>query len=422
VQSFDSMRWLFLFVFCLRASYSIGYDTLHISLEEAEARFLKNNLLLLAEQYNVEAQSALVIQSRLWANPRISAELNAYNPGRSEYFDVGRQGQKAFAFEQLIYLGGKRKNQIAFARQQSQLATYEFEDLLRNLKFQLRRSFYSIYYDEQTLEQYTRQLQLLSSIIAAYQVQSEKGNIPLKEVLRLKAVYYQLNNDKTELMSSILNEEATLQVLLREEVFIQPISDLKNQDQYKVDSLDINTLVNQALDSRPDYKIATGTVELANVNYRLQRSLAVPDVTLGGTYDQRGGAFVNQKGVTMAIDLPVLNRNQGNIKYSQFVAQKVIVQRDNKKLEITSEVQSIVQKLIRIDQEYANIDKSFTADFESLNEGVIKNFQKRNVSLLEFVDFFVSYNETLHELNKLRKTRIETFEELNASVGTELFK
>ena len=416
------MRWILLAVLFTSAIHLFAYDTLRLSLDDAEAQFLKNNLMLLAEQYNVESQTALVVQARLWANPRITAELNAYNPDREKYFDVGKQGQKAFAIEQLIYLGGKRKNQIALARQNAALASFELEDLLRNLKLQLRESYYSIYYDEQTLNRYTHQLQLLSSIIAAYQIQSEKGNIPLKEVLRLKAVYYRLNNDKTELINSIVDEEETLKKLLRADDFIQPVPAPGFFERYTPGDLTEVALVAQALKARPDYRVSEGEVQYAELNYRLQKSLAVPDVTLGGAYDQRGGAFVNQVGVTLGVDLPVLNRNQGNIKSSQYNVQRTVAERDSKKLEITAQVQAALLKLVRVEEEYSTIDQSFTRDFESLNEGVIKNFQKRNVSLLEFVDFFESYNESLQALNKVKKARVQSYEELNNTVGTELFK
>lgn len=422
VNKYPFMRWLFFTWLFFFSSFSFAYDTLRISLEEAEAIFLKQNLLLIAQQYNVEAQSALIIQSRLWANPRISAEINAYNPDREKYFDAGNSGQKAIALEQLILLGGKRKNEIGVAKQQANLAAYELEDLLRNLKFQLRKSFYSIYYDEQTLKRYSRQLQLLSTIISAYQIQGEKGNIPLKEVLRLKAIYYQLNSDKTELINNILSEEETLKVMLQESNFIQPIAQQTTLDNYKLDGLVEDDLQAQALSNRSDYKLAQGNVDLADLSLRLQRALAIPDVTLGGSYDQRGGAFQNQIGLTMGIDLPLLNRNQGNIRSSQFHVQSARLERDYKKIQVQNEVGTVLQKLIRIDEEYRTIDQSFTRDFESLNEGIVMNFQKRNVSLLEFVDFFVSYNESLRELNRLRKSRIQAYEELNTTVAAELFK
>ena len=51
-----------------------------MTLDECESEFLKNNLFLIAEQYNIEASKALTVQARIWENPLLTAELNAYNP------------------------------------------------------------------------------------------------------------------------------------------------------------------------------------------------------------------------------------------------------------------------------------------------------------------------------------------------------
>ena len=118
-----------------------------VTLEDCESQFLKNNLFLLASHYNIDASKALTIQARIWDNPVISAELNAYNPDRDKYFDIGKQGQKVFGIEQLIYLGGKKRNEIKLAQTNEQLAELQFNDLLRTLKLQLRKSFYTVYYN-----------------------------------------------------------------------------------------------------------------------------------------------------------------------------------------------------------------------------------------------------------------------------------
>jgi outer membrane protein, heavy metal efflux system len=414
------MRVCFLLLFAGCYFSSSAADTLRFTLPQAEAQFLKRNLLLLASRFDVEAQTALVIQARLWDNPVISTELNAYHPEREKYFDVGRQGQKIFALEQLIVLGGKRKGQVSLARQQAQMASLSFENLLRNLRFELRRSFYSIYYDSETLRRYTQQLSLLSSIIAAYEVQSSKGNIPLKEVLRLKAAYYKLNNNKTELINSILNEEANLKILLGEDAFIEPVWDGATT-RYVAETLQEELLVQEALQARPDYKEVRLSAHASETYWKLQKSMAVPDLMIGGVYDQRGGAFNNQIGLSLAMNLPLWNRNQGNIKASGFLMERSKLLAEQKEMEIKAEVATSYQKLLRVEQEFRNIDETFRGDFEQLNQGVMVNFQKRNLSLLEFVDFFESYNENLQELNKLQKARIQAFEELNAAVGVELY-
>src|SRR5690554_8105941 len=82
------MKRLFLIFICFNFGIHIcAQETLTISREEAEAMFLQNNLLLVAEKLNIESQRAEVIQARLWPNPEFSvSEVN-----RSEERRVGKE-------------------------------------------------------------------------------------------------------------------------------------------------------------------------------------------------------------------------------------------------------------------------------------------------------------------------------------------
>lgn len=402
-------------------TFVCAQDTLKLSLDDAESRFLKTNLLLLAGQYNVDAQQALIAQARLWENPRLSVELNAYNADAKRAFDVGKNGQKIFALEQVFYIGGKKKHEVDLAKQNKQIAQYEFQDLLRNLKFQLRKNYYSLHYDYITLRIYNNQLQLLQNIISAYEEQSQKGNISLKEVLRLKAIYYQLNNEKTDLLLGISDAQGVLQTLLGTNEIIQPVVESNLTNSYKEKELKLQQLIADAMANRPDFQRSKVELQSAETNIRLQKSLGVPDLSLGGIYDQQGSAFRNYVGLTMGVNLPLWNVNQGNIKAAKINLKAVEALQQNTERALEVEVKTAYEKVLRIEEEYQTIDKTYSAEFELLNKGVIENFQKRNITLLEFTDFFESYNQSQNELNKLRKTRIAAYEELNAAVGKEIF-
>ena len=65
--------YLFLFLtFLFKQSLgqkAISLDTLSLTVQQAEKRFLDSNFLLLAAHYNVDAQKALIQQAKLWDNP-----------------------------------------------------------------------------------------------------------------------------------------------------------------------------------------------------------------------------------------------------------------------------------------------------------------------------------------------------------------
>lgn len=76
---------------------------------------------------------------------------------------------------------------------------YNLQDLLRTLRYQLRTAFYDLYYKQRTLAVYDTEITSFQRIIPAYQQQYEKGNIAQKEVVRLKAFLFVLQNQRQQL-------------------------------------------------------------------------------------------------------------------------------------------------------------------------------------------------------------------------------
>nr|WP_235875791.1 TolC family protein [Flavobacterium covae] len=87
---------------------------------------------------------------------------------------MGVTGQKAFAIQQLIYMGGKKRNEVAFAKSNSQLAELQFEQVMLSLKYQLAQSFSSVYFDNQKIKVINEQIEKLESLLSAYNEQAKK--------------------------------------------------------------------------------------------------------------------------------------------------------------------------------------------------------------------------------------------------------
>ena len=190
-------------------------DTLHVTLRKADSLFVAYNYYLLAASLNVEASKAEVLQASLFPNPYFTADLNAYDPQNEQAFHIGQTGQKSFQIDQLILLGGKRKSQIEMAKTNVQIAVLEFQNLVRQLKFKLHTRLAQIGQQQVLLQKYNAQLSLVDTIMSAYEVQANKGNIPLKDVVRLKGVYLNLNNDRAELLHQYYEAQADVQTLIQ---------------------------------------------------------------------------------------------------------------------------------------------------------------------------------------------------------------
>jgi len=51
---------------------------------------------------------------------------------------------------------------------------------------------------------------------------------------------------------------------------------------------------------------------------------------------------------------------------------------------------------------------------------MLKNFEKRNISLIEFLDYYDAYKTNAIQLNTLMYNRINSFENINFAVGKDI--
>lgn len=408
---------------CFLLPFSLhAQDTLRLSLFQADSLFLTKNLILLAEKYRIEASQALEMQAGLWDNPTLSVELNAYNSSKRRALDVGNQGQKIVQIQQMLTTAGKRNKRLALAAEETRMTEYEFYDLLRTLKFSIREPFIESFFLQKTIAQLDTQMATLRKTIDAFEREYNRSNISLKEVVRLKALLFELTNDHTELVYEIADNQRELRNLLQVDGVVVPKVDSVLIKKYRLNGIDLQALYQRAAQSRADLKIAQSLTRQSELNHTLQKSLAVPDLHVGAVYDQNGSYVSNYLGVTLAMDLPVFNKNQGNIRAarSQIGYQKMI--EEAKGNSIKNEVEAAVQKIREAEKAYQSVEQRFTDQFGILNKGIYENFKKGNITLLEFIDFIETYNESSKQFNRLQADRIRVYEELNFAVGEELFK
>lgn len=418
-MKFNPIRYLAFL--CLLFSCSVkAQDTLRITLRQADSIFLAKNFSLLASSMNIEAEKAQIIQAKLYPNPVFTAEVNAYDPQNNKAFHMGANGQKAFQLEQLIILGGKRKSEIELAKSNARIAELEFQQLLRQLKFRLHTGLFTIGQQQLLLQRYNAQLELLSTLVSSYETQAAKGNIPLKDVVRLKGAYLKLNNDRAELLKDFFETQSNLQTLLATSAVMQfQFSEEEIEKYIRLKTLD--DIKAEALSNKPELLIIEQDKEIAKQYLQYQKRLAVPDVNAFASYDQRGGAFNNQVNAGIAIPLPLFNRNQGNIKSSQFKVTEAEYNLQAMRTEIMSSLQNAYALYTQTISEYRKATALYNSDFEVTVKGMADNFQKRNVSIVEFIDFFEAYNEVLTELTRIKTQLIISGEQINLLTGKDIY-
>ncbi|MCX8472377.1 MAG: TolC family protein [Sediminibacterium sp.] len=393
-----------------------------ITLKEAEQLLQKNNLQLVAEKYNISASQAAVIQAKIWNQPDLTLDINAFNPGRNQFFDIGDKGEKFVSIEQLIYLGGKKKHEINFAKSNLAIAQLEFEQLLRNLKYQLHQTFYSVYFDNQKIQSLNTQISIIDTLVNNYNAEANLENVPLREVVRLQSLVLNLKNEKNYLQNNIIEATQNLSLLTGIYENLEPVvNEAEILLKYQTALFSKDLILATALESNIEYLTTIKFSESQESYLKWQKSLAVPDITTGISYDQLAGAFLNQINVNMTISLPFWNKNKGNIKLAEAQLSQSNIKKDYKKMELKTKVEIYWQQYQQQLNQLNNIDKSTIINLELVYQGMIFNFKKRNITMLEFTDFMDSYNQSLIQINDIKKSLVLSVLNLNYITNKEIF-
>lgn len=415
--------WIFGLMCSANVALAQSRDTLRLNVDEAEQQFVKNNLTLLAQKYNIEASKAAIIQAKLLPNPNINYEqgLNTMKTIANDA-PIGAFGERTLQIQQLVLLAGKRNKQVNVAKINAEITDYQFFEIVRGLTYQLHASFYTIHYLQKTLATYEQEIETLNKLLSAYSDQVARGNVPQKELIRLQSFLVSLETERSNIILQITDNQAILKVLLSDTSTktVHPVVDDNALEQKSAAGLQLSELINNATDNRYDRKIQEASVRLASADLSLQKAMATPDLTIGYSYDRAGSYLNNYHGLTIAMDLPVFNKNQGNIKIAENTIQANKQNLAQTDVQINNDVLQALLKAQEAERLYKTLDKNYLPSFNKLIDGVVQNYQKRNITLLEFMDFLESYKITVTQINTLQNTRMQTFENLNFVVGKKV--
>ncbi len=411
----------FLILIVLTHSFdSLASDTLRITIHQADSIFIHENIQLLIEGLRMDEKKAEVIQAKLYPNPVFTMEVNAYDPENNRALHVQKTGQTFFQLEQLILLGGKRKSWIEMAVKEAQISELEFQDLLKNLKYQVRTSFYSLDRLKHLIDKYDDQIKMLKTIIDAYEAQSSKGNISLKDVVRLKGASLNLRSEKADLIQDYTELMIEMQLLLQTNLIIEPV--LEDQSFFsKVKLFEEQTLIEEALQNRSDIQILKQLVDLSDLNIQMEKRMAVPDVNFFANYDKNSGVFHNETNIGVSIPLPLWNRNQGNIQIAKLKKDQIRLSAKQTELQLVTELKGALWMYHRAVRDFEVSNELFSDDFELTAKGMSKEFQSGNIPLIEFIDFFESFNDALGDYSRIKVQLAAAAEKLNLTVGKEMF-
>lgn len=415
---------LIIFLLIMPVVPAQGYDTVKLSLKDAEHIFLETNAQLLAAKYAIAAGKAAEIQAGLWSNPTLSIGQNVYNKETQRAFDFTKAGNTDLSVQQLFLLAGKRDKQIKLAELNTKMSEQNYFNLLRALKYELRGDYCDLYYLQKQLAFYDENIPHVRETLTSLEKLYKDRSLLLSELLRIKSLLLTLESSRQDVLTRIGQIQGDLKILLNDTAksvrYYVPEAEPCTGEKAAADNFSLPGLIDLALSHRPDIKIADLAVTYEKNNLSYQRSLAIPDVYLGANYSRSGSYISDYFGISMQIDLPFFNRNQGNIEVSQNTLASNVVTLYNAKLTLQRDVEVSYKKVREASRVYRGLDSLFRQQYASLVYGTVANYQKRNITVIEFTDFWESYRNVAMQEIQIENNLADALEELGYIVGTDI--
>jgi cobalt-zinc-cadmium efflux system outer membrane protein len=120
-----------------------------------------------------------------------------------------------------------------------------------------------------------------------------------------------------------------------------------------------------------------------------------------------------------SILLPVFNLNRGNIRAAKATVARQELLVTQKQTEVENEVRKAYANALEADKTNRSIDSDFEHNLQLLLQSITDNFRKKNISMLQFTDFYEAYRDNTIKINQIKNRKAQSMEELRFAVGTD---
>lgn len=372
----------------------VSRDSVACSIEEMWQRTLHHHLLLNAKQKEVEVAKASLAQEKLWENPQISLSHNINNPVTHRYFEFNKEGQTDIQISQRIYIAGQRGERLRMASEEMSRAQYEQLDAERLMRKELSRQMVQLFTLQQKVDVVQKEVLSMDTILQAYEEQKAKGNVSSIEIMRISGLRLQLLQEKAELMAGITRLQQSIRLMggLDAQTVIVPKIDYA-ANAAMLEKIQLSTMKRE-LSDRSDIRADEHEVKSAEHHVKLQKANALPEINLTGEWDKNGSIGRNFFAFGVTFSLPVLNRNQGNIRAARASLNSKRLLQDWNLRQAHSEMEIAWEKLQMDLAIVKEAEKHQGMEIDRMLEEVQAQYMKRNISLLELADYYQTYKNT----------------------------
>jgi cobalt-zinc-cadmium efflux system outer membrane protein len=393
-------------------------SAVHISLDEAIRLALQRNHALQAQRTMILQNQAQEITANLRPNPVISWDSQffpLFNPGEFSASYLENQAQFDFGIGYLFERGKKRQHRLQAAKDQTAVTRSQVADDERQLVFNLSQQFVTALLAKSTFEFAQQNLDSFRQTVDISQKRYSAGDMSEGDLLKIKLQMFQFESD---LAAARLAKSQAL-IALRQQVGYESVPDnfdVEGELDYHPMKGNVEDLQALALRSRPDLQAAQQGVVAARSQLALAQANGKRDLNASFSYTHTAG--ISSGAFFFNIDLPIFDRNQGEIARTRYA----ITQSQEQQLEAAQQVLTDVRNAyesLRMNEQIIKLYQGGYVDQARQSKDIDEYSYKRGVaSLLDYLDAERTYRTSQLAYRQALAGYMTALEQMRQAVGT----
>ena len=402
----------------LLARTATAQNTTLITLDEAIDLALAHNHSIKATRTLIFQNQAEEITANLRPNPTLMADsqfvpffspqdFSGSNLNNVQQFDIGL----SYLFER----GHKRQRRVQAARDQTAVTRAQVSDAERTLIFNVAQQFVSVLLAESTLRFARQDLKGFQQTVDISEAQFKAGYIGEGDYLKIKLQLLQFQTDVSSARLAKAQALVGLRGLLGYDAVpanFDVVGDLAYQPLHTKEE----DLQAEALRERPDFRAAELGVTAANSQILLAKADAKVDVT--GTYLFTHVSEENTASIFVNFDLPIFNRNQGEIARTQYALTQAQEQQQSASDTVLSDVGNAYEAVKSNDEIVQLYTSGYLKQAQDSRDISEYAYKRGAASLLDFLDAERSYRGVQLAYRQALASYMTALEQLKEAVGT----
>lgn len=391
-----------------------------LTVDEAVKEALDHNLGLLARRFNISIAEAGLITARLRPNPVLAIGGDHLDLLGTHYNKINNAGPQEFSIRTdfVFERGGKRQSRVEVATNSVHIAQLEFLDAVRKLILDVQSAFVDLQLAKANLALAEESLKALTQVVALNAARVKSGDLAEVELVRSRVAALQFKNQVRQAGLKIRTTTNRLQLLLGR---TETSGSLEVDGSFRrdPDPPDLNTLREMARQLRPDLQALRREQARSQAELRLQLAQGKVDYVIGSEYRRQQGiaGTGNSLGIFFQADIPVFNRNQGEIERVRREQRQIEARLRELEATIAVELENAYEQFATARTLLTDIEQDMlrqAGDVRSITE---YSYLRGEATLIEFLDAQRAFNETMQAYNEARAEYARSLYVLDSVTG-----